>query len=210
MNTRTLELPDQQQISPRRVDVDFLFLDLNTCTRCVGTNENLEIALDAVKQVLTLTGARLNINKVQIDSEEKARDHQFVTSPTIRVNGRDIALETKENRCDSCTDLCGCDEGTACRIWVYQEQEYTEAPVAMIVEAILQEVYGMPRKPTTISAEYDEVPENLQNFFAGQAIQSADTPSSCCAPEEQESCCEPREKPTCCSKASQTDSCGCR
>lgn len=210
MNTQILELPKQQQISPGRIDVDFLFLDLNTCIRCVGTNENLEIAIDRVEQLLMLTGAQLNVNKVLIDSEEKARANQFITSPTIRVNGRDIALETKESRCDSCTDLCGCEEGTECRIWVYRGQEYTEAPVAMIVEALLQEVYGMPQKPAITSVKYDEVPENLQNFFAGQATQVANRSSSCCASEKQESCCEPSEKSTCCGEVSQTGSCGCQ
>ncbi|MCU7925041.1 MAG: DUF2703 domain-containing protein [Candidatus Thiodiazotropha sp. (ex Dulcina madagascariensis)] len=210
MNTQTRESPNQQQTSSRQVDVDFLFLDLNTCTRCVGTNEHLETAIEAVNQVLTLTGAKLNIHKVLIDSEEKARDHQFVTSPTIRVNGRDIALETKESRCDSCSDLCGCEEGTDCRIWVYQGEEYTEAPVAMIVEAILQEVYGIDGKPAMTPVKYDEAPQNLQNFFAGQAIQPANTPSPCCATEKQESCCEPLEKPACCGETLQTDDCGCQ
>lgn len=209
MNPQVLELTKQQQSSPRQVDVDFLFLDLNTCTRCVGTNANLEIAIDAVKQVLMLTGVQLNINKVLIDSEEKAQAHQFVTSPTIRVNGRDIALETKESRCEACTDLCGGEEGTDCRIWVYQGQEYTEAPVAMIVEALLQEVYAT-RKPTVTSVRYDEVPENLQNFFAGQTRQMANTSSSCCTSEKQESCCEPSEKSTCCGEVSQTGRCGCQ
>ncbi len=202
--------PNQQQIVSRQVDIEFLFLDLNTCTRCVGTNESLETAIDSVKEVLGLTGVQLNVNKVLIDSEEKALAHQFVTSPTIRVNGRDIALETKESLCDSCTDLCGCDEGTNCRIWVYQGQEYTEAPVAMIVEALLQEIYGSSPKPGDTSVEYNEVPENLQNFFVSQSEQVANTSSSCCSSEEQESCCEPSEKSTCCGEVSQTASCGCQ
>jgi hypothetical protein len=209
MTFQTLDLPRQQQILPRQIDLEFLFLDLNTCTRCVGTNENLELAIASVKQVLELTGVQLHINKVLIDSDEKAQTHRFVTSPTIRINDRDIALETKESRCDSCSDLCGCDEGTDCRVWIYQGQEYTEAPVAMIVEALLQEVYGVPQKPAA-SIEYDAVPANLQNFFAGQASQMTRTSLSCCAPEKQQSCCEPSAKSTCCGEVSQTGSCGCQ
>lgn len=209
MNTQTLELPYQAQVLPRQVEVDFLFLDLNSCTRCVGTNQNLETALVSVEQVLTLTGAQVKVNKVLIDSEEKAQTHKFVTSPTIRVNGHDIALETKESKCDSCTDLCGCQEGTNCRIWVYQGQEYTEAPVAMIVEALLQELYGTAQKPAVTSVKYGEVPINLQNFFTGRATHAANT-SSCCGPEKQTSCCEPSEKASCCGEGSQTGSCGCQ
>ena len=210
MTTKTLDLPNQQQILSRQVDVDFLFLDLNTCTRCVGTNENLDIAIDSIKQVLALTGVQLNLSKVLIDSEEKAQAHRFVMSPTIRVNDRDIAFETKESRCDSCTDLCGCEEGTACRVWIYQGQEYTEAPVAMIVDALLREVYGTPQKPADTLVEYGEVQENLQNFFAGKSQQVANMSSDCCAPEKQEDCCEPSEKSACCDEASQPDSCGCQ
>jgi aconitase A len=201
----------QQQTSPQQVDIDFLFLDLTSCTRCIGTNEHLETAIDAVKQVLTLTNTQLNINKVLIDSEEKAKEYQFVSSPTIRVNGYDIALETRESRCEACTDLCGCQEGTNCRIWVYQGEEYTQAPVAMIVDAILQEVYGgLPRKPEKVSEHYDEVPQNLQNFFASQNMQPVNTSSDCCVPEEQKKCCEPAEKLTCCGEATETDHCGCQ
>ncbi len=209
MITKTLDLPKQQILSCQ-VDVDFLFLDLNTCTRCVGTNENLDIAIDSVKQTLGLTGVQLNVNKVLIDSEEKAQAHRFVTSPTIRVNDRDIALETKESQCDSCSDLCACEEGTNCRVWIYQGQEYTEAPVAMIVDALLKEVYGLPQKPADALVEYGEVPENLQHFFASQSQQVANMSPDCCALEKQESCCEPSEKSACCGEVSQTGSCGCQ
>lgn len=211
-NKETL-FKDEQNTKQNRinkiVNIDFLYLDLSTCTRCIGTKENLEIAIDSVKQISEFTGVQLNINKVLIESEEKARTHRFITSPTIRVNGRDIALETIENRCDSCTDLCGCEEGTKCRIWVYQGKEYTEAPVAMIVDALLQEVYGMPQKPADALVEYGEVPENLQNFFTNLSKKTANTSSACCTSEKQENCYEPSKKSACCGAVSQTGSCGC-
>lgn len=56
------------------------------------------------------------------------------------MNGRDIQLEVKESLCDSCGDLCG--DTVDCRIWVYQGKDYTIPPKAMIIEAILREVYG--------------------------------------------------------------------
>lgn len=196
--------------SPRQVEVEFLFLDLTTCTRCVGTQQNLETAIDSLKQVLALTGVQVTVNKVLIDSAEKAAAHRFVTSPTLRINGGDIALETKESRCDSCTELCGCQEGTLCRVWLYQGQEYTEAPVAMIVEALLQDVYGTTPKPAGPAATYSQVPDNLQHFFAGRSPLTTPAPSACCAPETQATCCEPAEKSACCGQVAQTGSCGCQ
>jgi hypothetical protein len=194
----------------RQIDVDFLFLDLKTCTRCVGTDKNLEQALASVEQVLRMAGAELSVNKIFIDSTEKARAHHFITSPTIRVNGRDIALETRESKCDSCTDLCGCAEGTDCRVWLYRGEEYTEAPVAMIVEAILQEVFGAPQPAAATALAYEVVPKNLERFFDGVSERTAPTVSTCCSPAKQQTCCEPSEKASCCGAAAEQQSCGCQ
>jgi hypothetical protein len=189
----------------RRIEIEFLFLDLNTCTRCVGTDQNLEKALNAVEHFLASVGIEVHVEKSLIDSPAKAVAHRFVSSPTIRVNGRDIALETRESKCDSCTDLCGCADGTNCRVWVYRGEEYTEAPVAMIVEAILEQAFESERPMAQASSTYD-VPENLKRFFAG-AAQDA---SACCSPAEQGACCEPVEKVACCGAAGATQVCGCQ
>lgn len=200
--------PAPSAAAPRKLDIDFLFLDLNTCTRCVGTNTNLEKALAAVAHVLNLIGVEQKLNKVLIDSAEKAQTHRFVTSPTIRVNGRDIALETKESRCDACTDLCGCNEGTQCRVWSYRGEEYTEATEAMIVEAVLQEVFRLPQLASAAAAQNPAVPENLQKFFAGQAAKNA---PACCSTAEQQTCCAPAAKSACCGEAAPpANGCGCK
>jgi len=210
MKTKTSNASNGQLSTLRKIDIDFLFLDLKTCTRCVGTDENLEQALASVEQVLRMTGVELTVNKILIDSPEKARAHRFVTSPTIRVNGRDIVLETKESRCDSCTDLCGCAEGTNCRVWVYRGEEYTEAPVAMIVEAVLQEVFRAPQPVAPMALAYEAVPENLERFFAGASERAAPTVSACCAPAKQQTCCEPSEKDSCCGATAEQQGCGCQ
>ena len=210
MITETLNLPAKQQLATRQIDLDFLFLDLNTCTRCVGTGQNLETAIETVKPMLSLMGVDLRVNKILIESPEQAQVHHFVTSPTIRLNGRDIALETIESRCDSCADLCGCDEGTNCRVWLYQGQEYTEAPVALLAETILQEVFSTSQQSTAEPTLYEDIPENLQHFFAGKAQQTAAAASLCCSTAEQQTCCEPSAKASCCGEVSNTGGCGCQ
>jgi len=210
MITQTPNLPRGQYSAQRKIGIDFLFLDLSTCTRCVGTNKNLEKAVASVEQMLNLIGAELNVNKILIDSTKKAQAYRFVTSPTIRVNDQDIAFEAKESKCDSCTDLCGCAEGTDCRIWVYRGEEYTEAPVAMIAEAILQEVFRTPQQTTPAAVAYDEVPENLQRFFAGTSDKTVPQVLDCCPSAEQQGCCEPAEKSSCCGDSSQPSGCGCK
>lgn len=125
----------------KRIIIDFLYLDLSVCIRCQGTDTNLDEALEEVSKVLEATGVEVILNKINVLSEELARQHKFISSPTIRVNGNDIQIDAKESLCESCGDLCG-DE-VDCRVWVYQGKEYTIPPKAMIIEAILKEVYGV-------------------------------------------------------------------
>jgi hypothetical protein len=197
----------------RSIEIELLALDLNTCTRCVGSQANLEQALATTHHVLQMTGYDVQVRTILIESAEHARQHHFVTSPTIRINGRDIALETLESRCDSCTDLCGCTEGTNCRVWRYQGQEYTEAPVGMIVDALLREVYS-GAQPLDAPPVIRDVPENLTRFFSSKAAKAAPV-SSCCSPQEQTACCAPTEKAACCgpspsTSATSVTSCGCK
>jgi len=142
--------------------IDFLFLDLSVCTRCQGTDASLEESITEVAKVLETTGRQVVVNKIHINSKELAIKHRFVTSPTIRINGKDIQLDVKESLCESCGDLCG-DE-VDCRVWVHEGKEYGVPPKAMITEAILKEVYSNAGTPAN-EHQY-ELPENLRKFFA--------------------------------------------
>jgi len=205
--TTTNERPTPSDVPADGIDIELLALDLTTCSRCQGTLANIERAIETIRPVLETTGRHVVLKKVVIESEPQARQHRFATSPTVRVNGRDIALETLESRCEDCTDLYGCDEGTSCRVWRHRGREYTEAPVGLVVEALLRETVGGGRTGAAAS-EYDGVPDNLRRFFERQ---SAREPArSCCSPEEQETCCEPTEKAACCTTTTGPGTCGCR
>jgi hypothetical protein len=186
--------------------IDFLYLDLETCTRCRGTDANLAAALAEVGRVLDAAGVEVSMRKTLVASEEQARLLGFVSSPTIQVNGQDIALELRESSCAECGEACACDGTIDCRVWVWQGQEYTEAPTAMIVDAILREVYGGGERATAPSP-VGAVPENLARFFAGKERLAATV--SCCPPAEQAACCEPAEKASCCGDGV-SESCGCQ
>ncbi len=171
----------------KQIIIEFLYLDLSICTRCQGTDKSLEDALMDVSKVLEATGVEVLVNKVNVLSEEQAKEYQFVSSPTIRVNGRDIQMDMKEDLCESCGDLCG-DE-VDCRLWIYQGNEYTVPPKAMIIEAILKEVYGGNHKNEE-KQEYI-IPENLKHFYAVMKgkTENKQTKSSCCSPNSESSCC---------------------
>ena len=147
----------------KQLYIDFLYLDLSVCERCQGTENNLDEAIEEVSGVLKAAGFEIVVNKVNIMTKELAMQYQFLSSPTIRINGKDIELEVKESSCKECGDLCG--DNVDCRVWTYDGMEYTEPPKAMLVNAILKEVYGS--KKTEAKGDIYVVPDNLQIFFAG-------------------------------------------
>lgn len=70
--------------------VDFLFLDESVCKPCGNTAQNLSEAIDLLIPPLTALEINLSVNKIYVANQGVATEHKFLTSPTIRVNGRDI------------------------------------------------------------------------------------------------------------------------
>ncbi len=199
---------EAETAASRVIEIDLLALDLTSCTRCVGTLENIERAIGTLRPALEVTGAQVTVRRLVIESEEQARRYRLVTSPTVRINGKDIAFETIESRCASCTDLCGCEEGTNCRVWRYQGKEYTEAPVGLIVDALLAQISASDGAGGDTSV-YEKVPENLRRFFMSKAAKAPAGIVPCCPPTDQGTCCAPGEKAGCCG-TSEPGTCGCR
>lgn len=151
-----------------RLTIEFLYLDRTRCTRCRETNDSLDAALAEAADALQRAGAEVEVRKTQVQTAEQARAVGFVSSPTIRINGRDIALELKESPCEDCG--CGCDEQVLCRVWTYRGREYTSAPKDLILDAIRHAALAAPadeRRPV-------EVPKNLKQFFAAKGA------TACC------------------------------
>lgn len=201
-----LDRPVVASAAAREIGIDFMYLDLETCTRCRGTDANLDAALGEVERVLDAAGIAVAVRKTLIASAEQAQALGFVSSPTIRVNGQDIALELRESSCAECGEACGCEGTIDCRVWVWHDREYTVAPVPMIVDAILHQVYAGQERPARASSA--DVPENVLRFFAGKEQQAAAN-SSCCSSAEQTTCCDTSEKASCCG-AVQAGGCGCQ
>ena len=154
--------PATEAADKRRIVIDLLYLDVTVCTWCKGTEASLNEALSDVASILQAGGVEVVVNRIHVDSEEKAERLRFVSSPTIRVNGRDIQLNAKESRCESCGDLCGDD--VDCRVWVFHGKEYTSPPKPMIIDAILREAYGSSNQTANPQDRF-VVPDNLKKFF---------------------------------------------
>lgn len=152
------------QIEKKTIIIDFLYLDLSVCERCQGTESNLEEAIREVSGVLNASGYDVQLNKINVTTAALAEQYEFVSSPTIRINGNDIVLEVMETPCQSCGDLCGDD--VECRSWMYEGKEYSEPPKGMIINAILKAVYGTPAPAPESGSKY-VLPQNLKVFFDG-------------------------------------------
>jgi hypothetical protein len=172
----------------RELEIELLALDLTSCGRCTRTGENLDAALSAVASVLRETGVHVWVEKHVVGSAEEAERLRFVSSSTIRLNGRDIAVELRESGCSDCGEGCACGGGVNCRVWVWQGKEYLEAPKPMVVEALLK-AYADLDKPVAAPGPY-RLPENLRGFFAGlEAKKCGQTASGCCGPTRAAAAC---------------------
>jgi hypothetical protein len=146
--------------SPAKIRIEAFYLDSTVCERCRSTLSSLDEALTLLKPILDLAGVPFSVHRIHIDSLALAKRHRFVSSPTIRVNGHDVAEGITENSCQQCGDLCG--DQVTCRTFSYRGRTTTELPAGLIVEGVLRE--WISPKPSSKDQPY-EVPENLRRFF---------------------------------------------
>lgn len=145
----------------KKIMIDFLYLDLSICQRCQGTETNMDAALEDVAKILDTQGYEIEMKRIHVNSREIATRYEFVSSPTIRVNGQDIDLSQKESLCQDCGDLCG--DTVDCRVWVYKNEEFTTPPKEMIIDAILKAAESKLLQ-FPMGAVY-ELPQNLKVYF---------------------------------------------
>ena len=160
----------------KKIKIDYLFLDLNTCDRCVGTDSVLEKVIQELSPAFALAGYRISYQKIEIATVQDAINNRFVSSPTIRVNGNDICTEVKESDCGCCGEISGTQ--VDCRVFEYNGKLYNIPPKAMLAEAILKNAFTSQKGN---ASETYELPENLDKFFKGK-----EKKKSCCCGD---SCC---------------------
>jgi glutaredoxin len=190
--------------------IDFLYLDLNNCIRCRATDATLLEAIELASPALAAMGVDIDMTRTHVTEAEQARQLGFITSPTIRVNGEDIAGELLESGCDSCTDTCACDGQVDCRDWSYQGQRSTEPPLGLIVEAILRAAAPHTAAGPRAADQQpppSELSDSLSRYFAGS--KGADT-GQCCSTDTQADCCPADRKGTCCGDRLELELCACQ
>ncbi len=162
--------------SYKKVLVEYLYLDLQTCDRCIGTDKVLDVVMTILTPTFYLAGYEVVYNKIEMETAEIARKHRFISSPTIRVNGNDICQSVSENSCGCCSEISGTD--VDCRVFEYNGQKYEVPPKEMLAEAILKAVYE--QGDGECSCRDYELPDNLKQFFQGKNNKNCTCGGSCC------------------------------
>lgn len=151
-------------VPEKTVLAEYLYLDLNTCERCIGTDQELVEVLDILTPALRLAGYDIQYRKIEMSTAELAQQYHFLSSPTIRINGRDIGGPVKENSCGCCSEISGTD--VDCRVWEAEGQTYEVPPRALLAEEILRTIFG--KAEAGCCCDSYSIPENLETFYQGK------------------------------------------
>lgn len=165
-----------EEVSEEKILVEYLYLDLHTCNRCIGTDAVLDEVIATLTPALRLAGYEVEYNKIEMKTAELAERFKFLSSPTIRVNGQDICANVKENSCGCCSEISGTD--VDCRVFEYNGEIYEVPPKEMLADAILKAVFGTQK---ICSCGSYKLPDNLKTFYKGKDNKSAcSCGSTCC------------------------------
>ena len=148
----------------RTLQVELLAIDLCSCKRCVPTGEQLKKALELLSPVAEVLDIELDYREIVVGNPEEAKRHGLLSSPTIRLNGRDIDQNFRESECESCGELTENNTRVDCREWTYRGKTYSAAPLPLLVEAIMKAMLD-GGNPAVAPGPVDELSENLLRFF---------------------------------------------
>jgi hypothetical protein len=144
--------------------VELLVIDLTSCKRCVPTGDQLQQAVSLLAPVAEALGIELKHREIVVQTAQEAKAHALLSSPTIRLNGRDIDQDIRESLCESCGDLTENNTMVDCREWHYRGKVYSAAPLPLLIEAIMASMLDM-NAPPVVPAPLMELPENMQRYF---------------------------------------------
>ena len=74
MTVDTSLVAKQPPKSAQQLIIDFLYLDLTTCTRCRGTDRSLQAGLAAAGDLLTAAGVEVEVRNCLLYTSPSPRD----------------------------------------------------------------------------------------------------------------------------------------
>jgi glutaredoxin len=151
-------------IAKNKIVVEYLYLDLNTCQRCIGTDDALDQVMMTLSPAFELAGFKVEYHKIKMETAQIAEQYMFLSSPTIRINGQDICQSVMENGCGCCSQISGHD--IDCRVFEYNGKKYEVPPKEMLAKALLQKAFE--HTDARLPPEEYVLPANLRHFFERQ------------------------------------------
>ncbi len=157
-------------LAGKTLKVGFLFLDESVCEPCGGTSKAIVEAVEMLVKPLKSMCIDLQVEKIHVADKEIAIAEKFLSSPTIRVNGKDIDPARTEDDCPTCGTLAGDATSVSCRTWHWRDEVYQAAPIGKVVEEIMAAALYSPDNEDcdcndNKEASDFELPDNLKNFF---------------------------------------------
>lgn len=146
----------------KKLRIEYLYLDLDTCDRCIETDKVLDEVIEILRPGLELAGYELEYKKHEIISEEMAKEYHFLSSPTILLNGFDIFETITESECGCCSEIANTD--ICCRTFEQDGKSINTPTKEMMAYAILNHLNNN-------SIRYNDgykLPNNLKKFFEGK------------------------------------------
>lgn len=157
--------PPAEEYTRRTITVDLLYLDNESCDRCMGTEDALEAAIERVEPILAPLDVGITVRDIHVSTLAAAEATQLAVSPTIRIDGRDIQPDYLENTCEACGELGTLEGDVDCRLWRYRGEEYTTAPVELLVEALVQAIVPNEGGVEASRNEAYQLSSNVEDFF---------------------------------------------
>lgn len=167
----------EDEVEKRVLHIDLLAIDLARCRRCVPTSDQLRTAVNLLAPAAAALEIELRHREVVVRTAAEARKLALLCSPTIRLNGRDIAQDIRESECESCGGLTEGGTSVECREWHYRGRVHPSAPVPLLVEAIMGALLRIEEIPPIAPVPLERLPENLERFFAATRLEAG---SPCC------------------------------
>ncbi|MBN2286408.1 MAG: DUF2703 domain-containing protein [Tissierellales bacterium] len=161
----------------KKVVVEYLYLDLQTCDRCIGTDKVLDEVMVILTPALQLAEYSVEYTKIEMETQEMAMKYKFLSSPTIRVNGKDICNSVLESSCGCCSEISNTD--VDCRVFEYNGKTYEIPPKEMLANDILINVFGIDSGECSCETDY-KMPENLSSFYQGKKNNGCTCSGNCC------------------------------
>ncbi|MGN0713005.1 MAG: DUF2703 domain-containing protein [Anaerovoracaceae bacterium] len=154
---------ESETAGKKELRIEYLYLDLNTCDRCIGTDAVLDEVMEVLLPALEMAGYSVDYQKREMATPQLAEQYHFLSSPTILVNGQDIFGSVQESGCGCCGEIAGAN--VDCRVFAYEGKTYEVPTKEMLASAILKSLVVQP----VCSCNTYELPDNLRRFYEGKA-----------------------------------------